>query len=56
MKKNTYANDFDEKYVLLWCDKNEINEGIIRRKEIDIYRKFRFLFFSFFHLVNICQM
>ena len=43
--KTNYAHNFDEKHVLLWFDKKEINDEIIRRKEIDIYGK---LFFSFF--------
>ena len=34
---------------------NEINDEIIERKEIDIYRKFKFLFFNFFHLAKICN-
>ena len=42
-EKNNYVSKFDEKHVLLWYE-------IIRRKEIDIYRKFKFLFFSFLHL------
>ena len=42
-EKNNYASNFDEKHDLSWYE-------IIRRKEIDIYRKFKFLFFSFFHL------
>ena len=36
--KNNYARNFDEKHVLLYE---------IIRKEIDIYQKFKFLFFSF---------
>ena len=48
-EKTNYAHKFGEKRVLLWCDKNEINDEFIRRKETDICRKFKFLFFSWFH-------
>ena len=41
-EKINYAHTFEEKPVLLWCNKNEINDEIIGRKEIDIYRKFKF--------------
>ena len=44
-EKNNYASNFDEKHVLLWY---EIN----RRKEIDIYRKFKFLSFYFLAFYN----
>ena len=40
IKKNNYAQNFNEKHVLLWCDKNEINDEVIMRKKIDIYREF----------------
>ena len=53
MKKITTQTILTKKHVLLWCDKNEIYDEIIRRKEIDIYQKFKFLFFSFFHLAKI---
>ena len=46
-EKANYAHTFKEKSVLLWCNKNEINDEIIRRKETDIYRKFKFLNFFF---------
>ena len=53
MKKITTQTILTKKHVLLWCDKNEIYDEIIRRKEIDIYQKFKFLFFIFFHLAKI---
>ena len=52
-EKTNYAHNFEEKHVLLWCYKDEINDGIIRRKEIDIYGKFKFFFFIPFHLAKI---
>ena len=47
MKKLIYVHNFEEKHVLLWYNKNETNDEIIRRKEIAIYWKLQFLFFSF---------
>ena len=48
-EKKNYAHSFDEKHVLLWCDKNETND-----------ESFEFLFFSFFGLAKIwyakCQL
>ena len=38
-EKKNYAHSFDEKHVLLWCDKNETND-----------ESFEFLFFSFIGL------
>ena len=52
-KKTDYAHNFEEKSLRLWWDKNEINDEIIRKKETDICRKFKFLFYSFLHLTKI---
>ena len=47
-EKINYASNFDERHVALWYE-------IIRRKEIDIYRKFKrlcplfFIKYLFFH-------
>ena len=49
-EKTNYAHKFGEKRVLLWCDKNEINDEFIRRKETDICQKFNFYF-----LVNFIE-
>ena len=49
-EKANYAHNFHEKHFLFWCDKNEINDEIIRRKKTDIYWKFKFLFLSFFSI------
>ena len=53
MKKLIYVHNFEEKHVLLWYNKNETNDEIIRRKEIAIYWKLQFLFFSFSHRAKI---
>ena len=44
VKKITTQTILTKKQVLLWCDKNEIYDEIIRRKEIDICQKFKFFF------------
>ena len=35
--KGNYTYTFEEKPVLLWCNKSELNDEIFGRKEIDIY-------------------
>ena len=45
-ERTNSAHSFEEKPVLLRCNKNEINDEIIGRKEINIYWKFRLSFFA----------
>ena len=47
-EKANYAHTFEEKSVLFWRNKNEINDEITGKKEIEIYRKFKFFSFLFF--------
>ena len=52
MKKIITHPILTENIMTWWCDKNEINHETARRKGIDIYRKFKFLFFTFFHMAK----
>ena len=45
-EKANYAHTFEEKSVLLWYNKNLTNDEIIERKEIDIYQRLSFSFYS----------
>ena len=46
-EKTNYAHTFEEKSVLLRYNTNEINDEMIGRNKIDIYRKFKFFLFLF---------
>ena len=47
-EKTNYTHNFDEKIVLLWCDKNEINGEILGERKLIFIEilSFYFLFFN----------